>query len=200
MLALPTDYGERGVEMVTVQASLRRALLLSSLAALAACGSKQEEPSEPKSVAEVKQEAAKLDRPRPGQYRQTVQIEKIEVPGMPSEAADRMKGMMQAAQVHEFCLTAEDADKGFRDMFDQVGRDNRECTFTRFDVSGGTLDAQMDCKSAQGGSGVMKLAGKVSETESDITMSMDVKGGNEPMGAMTMTMHMKTERIGDCKS
>lgn len=182
----------------------RRALLVCSLAGLAlplaACGSKEEaaEPGEPASMAEVREEAAKLERPRAGQYRQTMEMVEVDIPGMPKEAADQMKAMMQKAQTRDFCLTAEEADKGFRDMFNDVGRDNEQCTYSRFDVSGGNLDARMDCKTPGGGTGVITLAGDVSENGSDVTMSMDVKGGNEPMGTMKMKMHMKTERLGDC--
>lgn len=181
----------------------RGALLVGGLAtialSLAACGSKEPaEPAEPSSMAQVRQEAAELQRPLPGQYRQTTELKGIDVPGMPKEAADRMMEMMQKAQVREFCLTAEEADKGFRDMFENVGRDDGECTYSRFDVNGGTLDARMECKTPGGGTGMITLAGNIGETGSDVTMSMDVRGGSEPMGNMKMKMRMKTERLGDC--
>ncbi len=166
---------------------------------LSACGS-NDEPAAPKSMEEVKQEAAKLERPQPGQYKQTVEVQELEVPGMPKEAADQMKAMMQTAQVREFCLTPADAEKGYRDMFNDVGKQGEQCTYTRFDVNGGKLDAQMDCKAAQGGTGVIKLNGSVSESGSDVTMTMNATGGQAPMGTMNMKMHMTTQRMGDCPS
>lgn len=180
-----------------------KALFICGLAALAlslaACGKKQES-SGPKSMEEVKQEAAKLDRPSPGQYKQTMEIKKIDVPGMPPEAAGQMKAMMEKSQVREFCLTREDSEKGFRDMFKDMGKRDGQCTWARFDVSGGQIDAQMECQSTEGGKGVIKLAGTVSETGSDVTMDMDMSGARQPMGNMKMTMHMTTQRLGDCKS
>lgn len=191
--------------MAVLQISRRKALFISGLASLtlplASCGPKQEkqEASGPKSMEEVKQEAAKLDRPSPGQYRQTVEITRMEVPGMPPEAAEQMKTMMQKAQAREFCLTREDSEKGFRDMFKDMGKRDGQCTWSRFDANGGRLDAEMNCKSPQGGTGVIKLAGTVSETGSDVTMSMDTSGAKQPMGNMKMTMHMTSQRLGDCK-
>ncbi|MFC0683389.1 DUF3617 domain-containing protein [Novosphingobium clariflavum] len=169
---------------------------------LAACSSKEPKSGEPKSMDEVKEEAAQLQRPKPGQYMQKVEITKMDVPGMPSEAAEQMKTMMAKGQVNQFCLTQAEADKGYRDMFDGIGR-GRECSYSRFEVDGGKLDAQMDCKSSgQGadnqGTATIKLAGTVGEQGSDVTVDMDMSGGPAPMGQMKMAMHMTTQRVGDC--
>ncbi|HUD28632.1 MAG TPA: DUF3617 domain-containing protein [Novosphingobium sp.] len=167
--------------------------------ALAGCGSKDEAgDGAPKSTEQVKQEAAKLVRPEPGEYRQVVEITRMEVPGMPAEAAEQMKSAMKATQEGTFCLTKADADRGFKDMFNDVGKGN-QCTYSRFDVDGGTLDAQMECQSQQQGKATMKMNGTVSEQGSDITVAMDTTGGPPPMGTMKMTMHMTTTRLGDCK-
>ncbi|WP_232493033.1 DUF3617 domain-containing protein [Novosphingobium kaempferiae] len=166
--------------------------------ALAACGSKDDTAAEgPKSAEAVKQEAAKLETPDPGEYKQTVEITRFEVPGMPKEAADQMKAMMTAKQESTLCLTKADAEKGYRDMFKGVGKGN-ECSYSKFDVDGGRLDAQMDCQSAQEGKAVMKLKGTVSRDGSDVTVDMDTSGGTAPMGTMKMTMHLTTTRLGEC--
>lgn len=164
---------------------------------LAACGSK-EDASKPKSMEEVKEEAAQLDRPEPGQYKQTFQITRLEVPGMPKEAAEQMKAMMTASQESVICLTKADTDKGFKDMFKGVGKGN-QCSYSRFNVDGGKIDAQMDCASPQEGTATMKINGAVTPSGSDVTIDMDTKGGQQPMSNMKMTMHMTTERVGDCK-
>lgn len=176
---------------------------------LAGCGSKDDDGNAggdavPKSAQEVKQEAAKLDTPEPGQYRQTVEITRLEVPGMPREAAEQMKSMMTARQESTICLTRADAEKGYRDMFKGVGKGN-ECSYSKFDVDGGRLDAQMDCRSASEGSAnqgrsTMTLNGTVRRDGSDVTVDMDTTGGPAPMGSMKMTMHLTTKRLGDCKT
>ncbi|MFT4053540.1 MAG: DUF3617 domain-containing protein [Novosphingobium sp.] len=169
--------------------------------ALAGCGSKDDEGAggAAKSVEEVKQEAAKLDTPQPGQYRQTVEITRLEMPGMPKAAADQMKTMIAAKQDSTICLTRADAEKGYRDMFRGVGKGN-ECAYSKFDVDGGRLDARMDCQSADAGKSTMLLKGTVRRDGSDVTVDMDTTGGPEPTGSMKMTMHLTTTRLGDCST
>jgi len=175
-------------------------LALALALAIAGCGSKDTaKDGEPKSAKEVQQEAAKLVRPEPGEYRQVMEIKSFDVPGMPKEAAEQMKGMMKAAQEGTFCLTKADADRGFKDMFNEVGKGN-QCTYSKFDVDGGALDAQMECQSQQQGKAVMKMTGTVTAEGSDVTVAMDTTGGPPPMSKMKMTMHMTTTRLGDCKA
>lgn len=180
-------------------------LTLALALALAGCGSKDDaakggaaNDGAPKSAEQVKQEAAKLDRPEPGEYRQVTEITGLEVPGMPKEMAEQMKSAVKASQEGTFCLTQADADKGFKDMFNDIGKGN-QCTYSKFDVDGGNLDAQMECQSQQQGKAVMKLKGTVTDKGSDVTVAMDTTGGPPPMGTMKMTMHMTTTRLGDCK-
>lgn len=171
-------------------------MLAAGIAALAGCGSKSDDG--PKNVEQVKQEAAKLDTPDPGQYRQTMQITQFDVPGMPKEAAAQMKAMMTKTQENTFCLTKADAEKGFRDMFKDVGKD-QQCTYSKFDVDGGKLDAQMDCQSKTQGKATMKLNGTVTSSGSDVTVAMDMTGQPAPVQSMKMTMHVASQRVGDCK-
>lgn len=181
---------------------VRPSVALTALAlalSLGGCGSREEaEDTGPKTMAQAQEEAKKLERPEPGQYKQTVEITKMEVPGMDAKQAEQMKGMMQAGQEHTFCLTSEEADKGFKDMFDEVGKGG-ECSYSRFDVSGGTLDAVMNCKSQAEGQAKITLHGKVEGQGSDVTVGIEQSGSAMPMGNMKLAMHMTTQRIGDCK-
>ncbi|EJU10842.1 hypothetical protein LH128_21810 [Sphingomonas sp. LH128] len=178
--------------------------MMTGALVLGGCGSKDDgeqagSGGAPKSAEEVKHEAAKLDTPQPGQYRQTVEITRLEVPGMPKEAAEQMKSMMAAKQESTICLTRADAEKGYRDMFRGVGKGN-ECSYSKFDVDGGRLDAQMDCQSAGDGKSTMTLNGTVRRDGSDVTVDMDTTGGPAPTGSMKMTIHLTTTRLGDCKT
>lgn len=171
--------------------------------ALAGCGSKDND-GKPKSLDEVKQEAAKLVRPLPGQYKQVTEIQSLEMPGVPKEVAEQMRSAVKKSQEGTFCLTKADADKGFKDMFNDVGKGN-QCSYSRFDVDGGKLDAQMECQTPQQGNqprqkAVMKMSGTLTEQGSDVTVDMDTAGGPPPMGTMKMKMHMTTTRLGDCKT
>lgn len=191
-----------------VRRNIAMAVGLALVLALGACGSKDEagsesttsgEDSAPKSVEDLKAEAAKLERPEPGKYKQTVEILQMEMPGLPKAAQDQMAAMQPKTQVSEICLTEKDTEEGFKDMFKDLGKGG-ECTYDKFDVSGGTLDARMTCQIPQQGKAVMTVNGAASKTGSDVTVAMDMSGGSSPMGNMKMKMHMTTERIGDCAS
>ncbi|WP_245656161.1 DUF3617 domain-containing protein [Novosphingobium naphthalenivorans] len=180
--------------------------LAAAMLSLAGCGSKQEAPGESaapagetKSAQDVAHEAAKLDRPKPGAYKQTIEILDMEIPGLPREAASQMKAMTGKPQVQTICITDADTDKGYKEMLQNVGKGG-DCTYSKFDVAGGRLDAQMHCTTEEQGEATMTMNGTVSETGSDVTVSMDVTGGKESAGAMKMKMHLTTERIGDCAS
>lgn len=176
-------------------------LLLAAAAAalsLSACGKSGEQADGgPKTMEQAKEAAAKLDRPKPGQYKQTMRITKFEVPGAPPQMAEQMKAAMGQAQENTFCLTEEMASQGFREMFDKVG-DKNECKYDRFDVSGGRLDAVLQCENAHEGKGQITMAGTVGETGSDVTVSIDQTGGQAPMANTKIAMHLVSERIGDC--
>jgi hypothetical protein len=204
MSALRARFDDQKVDVMTRKyptMAVAGPLALALALTLGACGSKDSKDGAPKTAKEVRAEAAKLVKPQPGEYHQVMQIESLDVPGMPKEAAEQVKGMMKAAQEGTFCLTKADADRGFRDMFNEVGKGKgNQCTYSKFDVDGGTLDAQMECQSQQQGKATMKMTGTVTEKGSDVTVAMDTTGGPPPMGTMKMTMHMTTTRLGDCKA
>lgn len=173
----------------------RSALALACGAlALSACGQSD---SGPKTMEQAQQEAAKLDRPAPGQYAQTMTISRFELPDAPPEMAQQMKAMLGQDQKTEFCLTAEEAEKGFQDMFQEVGKDG-ECKYERFDVSGGRLDAVLQCQSEAEGKGTIKLTGNVTSQGSQVEVEMDMTSPASPMGRTLIGMKMETRRIGDC--
>lgn len=179
--------------------------LAAMLLPLAACGSKESAEDtaaasgEEKSVEEVKREADKLIKPKPGAYKQTIEMVDMQVPGLPPEAAEQMKAMTAKVETHTICITDEDAENSFKDMFDNVGK-GEECQFNRFNVVGGKLDAEMTCATPDSGQATMSMNGTVTETSSDIMVGMDMKGGEGPMANMTMKMHMTSERTGECAS
>ena len=91
-------------------------------------------------VAERAQEAA--IKPEPGQYRVSMDVLEVDIPGAPAEIVNMMRGNM-GGQSHEYCMTQEDVDKGFEEMARQ-GQDEN-CSFERFDIDGGDIDAKMTC-------------------------------------------------------
>ena len=65
-------------------------------------------------------------------------------------------------------------------------------------MSGGRLDAVLQCQNAQDGKGTITMAGKVEKEGSDVTVSIDQQGGQAPMGNAKIAMHMESQRVGDC--
>ena len=68
---------------------------------------------------ETEEEAAQLEQPSPGLYKQTMTITKFEVPGAAPEMAQQMQAVMGQAQENTFCMTEQMAGKGFREMFER---------------------------------------------------------------------------------
>ncbi|MEO5587075.1 MAG: DUF3617 domain-containing protein [Novosphingobium sp.] len=181
-------------KLISRQPMLCAAAATLAVLALAGCDKADKGP---KTMEQAKAEAAQLERPKPGLYKQTMTITKFEIPGAPPGMAAQIQAAMAKAQAHDFCMTAEMANQGFRDMFDKVGKGG-ECKYERFDVSGGQLDAVLNCANANEGKGVITMAGKVGEEGSDITVGIDQQGGKTPMANAKIAMHLVSQRVGEC--
>ena len=95
------------------------------------------------SMEEAAARSADMVRPQPGKYRATVEFVDVSMPGAPQQVQDMMRSMFdKEAQSHEYCLTKEEADKGFEEMARQAQDSNSDCTFEKFDVDGGSIDVK----------------------------------------------------------
>lgn len=167
-----------------------------ALASLALAGCNQAEKG-PKTMEEAQKEASKLERPEPGQYTQTMKITKFEIPGAPPEAVAQMKTAMGQQQDTNFCLTKEMSDKGFQEMFNEIGKGG-ECKYERFNVAGGRLDAVLQCENPTEGKGTITMAGSVGSQGSDVTVEIATVNPASPMGNSIIGMQMVSRRTGDC--
>jgi len=170
---------------------------------LAGCGSsanKDESTTEKAPTAEqAKEAAARLKRPQPGEYRQTVEITRFEIPGMTQESAAQFKTMLAKVPASTYCLTEADADKGFKQMLDNLPGDN-QCSYSRFDVDNGRLEARMECKDASGATAKASMTGKIGPQGSDVNLDMEQTMPHMGDRKTLMSMHMQTTRLGDCGS
>lgn len=175
-----------------------RSILIGAALVLALAGCGKKDDGAPKSMAEVKAEAGKLQKMTPGEYENSMQITKFEIPGMPPAQAEQMKQMMaaQGNQKSKFCLTKEQAEKGGEDMFKKLAQG--ECTFTAFDVQGSNVTGNMTCKTPQGGTGTIAMRGTVSAQGSSVDMDMTVEEKMMPGGKANIAMHVESKRLGDC--
>ncbi|MBE5074133.1 DUF3617 domain-containing protein [Erythrobacteraceae bacterium E2-1 Yellow Sea] len=180
---------------------IRTIYLATPLAAislgLAACGSADDQSAGSGDSISVEEAAERAKasgvKPEPGQYRVTMEVLEVDIPGAPPQAVQMMREMM-GGQSHQYCLTQEDVDKGFEEMARQS--QDGDCTFERFDMDGGDLDAKMVCTQDGQGSVTMNLKGTGGATRSDMDMLMEGNMGG--MGKSTIHMRATHERIGDC--
>lgn len=167
--------------------------------ALGACG---EDAGEPKTPEEVMREARNLVTPEPGLYTSRAELLEFDVPGLPPDQADRLKqiGSGLTSNEHSYCLTQDEAEKGFEDAVRKMGEGTGDmtCTFSKFDANGSTLDAVLNCTGPQGTEATMNMSGMMERDRSEMEMEMSHKAGPIPGGTMKMRMKVISQRTGDC--
>ena len=177
---------------------MRKLLLIAPLA-LAACNSG---PTVEASNASVKEVADKVAASggamslTPGRWEGNVTIAEMEIPGLPPEAAAKMKEGLAKGEAIISCLTPEEAKKPSAEFF---ARDNKDCRYDHFNMTNGRIDAKMQCKS--GGSTVdATMVGQFSSDSYQMTMTSKSAGAaDQPMSAHKMTMKIDARRTGECK-
>lgn len=181
---------------------MRIAIMISLAAALtlSACGQsgeKDKEHSDEKSGSGVTIPAGNLAsvadsdfRIKPGQYRSTVNIAKMDLGGLPEQIAAKMPRQ----QSFEYCVTPEQAAKGLDALKQQMA--DGSCQFESFKASGGKVDSVFSC-SAKGGFAMRSVSqGTYTDSGSQVAVVADAKlpGGR----SMHIEQTVKAERIGDC--
>ncbi len=133
---------------------------------------------------------------RPGQWKSTVTIEQFDMPGVPPQAAARVKAAMAENQPHELtsCLTPEDVKQPKAKFF--TGND--QCRYDHFIMGSGKIDAAMRCSGAGGGSQVTTMTGTYAPDRYQMRMAMS--GQNMPGAAADVKMQMRVDsrRVGEC--
>ena len=171
--------------------------VLASAFALAACGSETVDADSDGdgTVTEAEVGALVSDvRPDPGKYSVTMSLVKAEIPGAPQQMLDAMGSMMN--NTFEYCLTPEEADKGFEESLTEGQSEN--CKIDKFEMTGNDVDMAMSCSGEGQGDMQMSMTGTVSPTRSEIAV---VTNGTLPqLGKANMEMTMVQERLGDCDS
>ncbi|MXP08672.1 DUF3617 domain-containing protein [Pseudoblastomonas halimionae] len=179
---------------------MRRELIMATAClALAACGSSDADTDGDGKVSmeeAARKSADEMIKPEPGQYRAEIELVEFEMPDAPPEMQELIKQQSgKGKETREFCLSDEDAEKGFEDMI-REGQQNDDCSFDKFEADGGKIDAVMLCEKAGEGKARMEITGVGTKTSSDMTMKVEATG---PGGQkVLMTTKMKQERIGDC--
>ena len=174
----------------------RSLILLACTASLAACGSEPDVKMENASVGEVAREMKKQGAEafiNPGKWQQTVTLVDIDAPGMPPEAKQMMQKAMGEAQVHEVCLTPEQAKSPKEDFFSGA---DKNCRYEHFNWGDGKIDLKLNCKHPNA-TQTMVLVGDYQPDNYTMTMTATNVGGG-PSDQMVMTMKVDAQRTGEC--
>jgi len=172
------------------------AILVAAALPIAGCNSGPEVSAENASAEEVAKEMAEAGGAgsfvSPGRWESKLTMLEMSMPGMPPEAAARMKSAA-GTSTHVSCLTAEQAQRPKEDFFAGAGKN---CRYDRFNMGGGKIDAVMNCKDEQSAQ-TMQMAGTYSANAYAMTMTATgtQAGAND---GMKMRMSVDAKRVGDC--
>ena len=169
---------------------------LAAAIVLAGCGTKKEATPGGEGAGATPN-AANIVMPEPGEYKQTIEIIEMAIPGLPKEATEQFRSGMQKSLTSTQCLTPEESKEALK-KFAEGPRKDGNCTFSKYEVGGGKLDLAMECKDKNGASSNFTFAGSFGATGSDMVMQGDQASPGLPGGKMHMKMHMVSTRIGDC--
>jgi hypothetical protein len=168
-------------------------LPLACAFALAACNNSDTVEGKNESIESVAKKVAASDlRPRPGRWESTMTIEKLDMPNLPPQAKEVMQKQMGGGQTFATCLTPEQAAKPGADFFQ--GKDSG-CSYDRFSMTGGKVDAVMTC-TQQGRTQKVTMAGTYGEEA--YTMHLTSEGEAQPGMPMSMVMSVSSKRVGEC--
>ncbi len=102
------------------------------------------------------------------------------------------------SQTSTYCLTEEQAEKGWQDAVEAMQQADQECEYSKFETAGDTLNAAMTCTQQNGTVATVEMTGDLAKTSQDITMAMSGKSPDMPGGEMKMKLRMQSKRIGEC--
>lgn len=127
--------------------------------------------------------AAAAQTMQPGLWETTTEVKSMAMPNMPPGFKHPLAGRTTSMR---HCVRAEDIAKAPESVFQAT---DGKCRYTQFRMSGGTIDATMQC---QGG---MTGRSKGTFTATSYAMSNDVAMTN----GMKMSSKITGRRVGDCK-
>ena len=129
----------------------------------------------------------------PGKWTQTVTLMSIDAPGMPDEARTAMQQAVNQVQVHEVCLTPEEAKSPREDFF--TGKD-QNCRYDHFNWGNGKIDLKLNCEHPNAKQ-TMELAGTYEPRAYSMTMTASNQGSG-PEEQMVMKMRVDAKHVGEC--
>jgi hypothetical protein len=170
------------------------------LFALAACSSgekaKNDNAGGGDAVAEAP--AAAPMKMQPGEYETTTKVLEFSMAGVPQSQIDMMKGAMAGniEQPHRYCLTAEQAAEGPRQMLSHMRQG--DCQTTDFRSDAGSVHGRMQCSFEGGAKSASTVDGTFTSDSSSLTMESDQDMQGMAGRSVHMKMQIDTHRVGEC--
>jgi len=163
-------------------------------AGLAGCGKEPTVSLTNASVEEVANSQAAAVKMKPGKWEITVETLDTKVTGAPAGAPPMPK---QAKATTETCLTQEQVDKPTAVLGGPMQQFKDSCTYDKFAMTGGKLDAAMHCNLPGGQKVTGTTTGSFSETEMSTETASNVTGLPNGMG-VSNRMKVTGRRVGEC--
>lgn len=179
---------------------MRRFLFVTALVPLAACNSGPTVSATNASEAEVKAKVAAAtggaDMISPGRWEGTMTISDMKMPKLPADQQANLASKIGGAKPFVSCITEEDV-KAKRAFFTGDTGDDKSCTYNRFTMSGGKIDAAMSCN--RGGTAMTAtMTGNFSPDSYHMDMASNTDS-KSAYAAMSMKMTIDGKRTGACR-
>lgn len=151
------------------------------------------------SMEEVAKQSAAADAKtaaQPGQWENSVQLVALETGGIPEPMASQMKAEVgKPPRTETGCRKADEVKPMDISKLPPM---QRGCTFPKYNVVAGKVDATMQCDTPMG-KATMTMAGTQTKTSYDLTVTQrqTVTGQTKES---SMTVRMTGKRLGECKA
>lgn len=137
------------------------------------------------------------DRPRPGLWENETWIKEITWGNLTGERlaqAQALKAQQQGKRTKsEECLTPEEASSEHAGI--SLGQG--DCTFSRFEMAGGTLRALGKCTGGPNGDVTSIIGGDYTPTSMETNVDLSYEQPGQP-GGIGVKLFMVRKRIGEC--
>ena len=175
-------------------------LSATALLALAACSKPSTNDASVGTAMDANEIAEKVDAVKlePGEWEATTEVIDAQVSGLPQGVpADAMTRMIGQRSTFKHCITPEQAAKPSADFM--AGQKDANCNATKFEMTGGKVEAEMSCAVPQQEKASMKIAMTGTYMPDRYDMDMTVDTANLGNGlSMTMKMKNSGKRLGEC--
>lgn len=167
---------------------MRALAIIGFVCALAACSPPAQAPASDSAGAAGSGGAAMASAIQPGQYRTTMTMLEMNVPGVKSQNIN-----MDPTTTTDCVTTSDVSDFASGSLFDADSGES--CTQNSMSSGGGRIQGQATC-TGQYGTRTMQINGTYTSNhvEMEINGSSDIPG----MGQMTQRMRLVSDRIGEC--